>query len=115
MILRTLPCLLIVQGISPIHISFRMIKSLSKRDACGDTWRLKTETSRSVRRLCVVIEREREREREREERESFGPDGVESVPGAIATGSVNVTMDRYVSCDPVAPGCPYRKYHPAFK
>ena len=36
------------------------------------------------------------------EMERVAPDGVESVPGAIATGSVNVTMDHYVSCDPVA-------------
>src|SRR6266852_9150726 len=40
MILRTLLCLLIVQGISPIHVSFRMIKShqqtrcLGSRQAC---------------------------------------------------------------------------------
>jgi len=54
---------------------------------------LKTESSCSVGLLCVVIESKRER---------VAPDGVESVPGAIATGSVNVTMDRYVSCDPVA-------------
>src|SRR5437762_3458699 len=54
---------------------------------------LKTESSCSAGLLCVVIESKRER---------VAPDGVESVPGAIATGSVNVTIDRYVSCDPVA-------------
>jgi len=61
MILRTLLCLLIVQGISPIHISFRMINS-HQQTRC--LWRHLDVKNWVVVLGGTVMRRDREQERE---------------------------------------------------